>query len=881
MSVPSPAELAEIARYRDDFLHYAPRALSIRTKAGRIEPLRLNTAQMYVHSQLQQQRAETGKVRALILKGRQQGMSTYIGARFYHRTSMSFGKQALILTHLQDSTDALFDMTRRYHDLCPELFRPKTSAASAKELKFAELDSGYIVATAGSKSVGRGRTIQFFHGCLGLETDVMSSSGALVKVKDVVLGQELVTHTGKLARVSFISSQIKPAFDVRMKGLRSLPLIATSEHRFWTRSGWKELGEIAEGDEIGYPVRDIRTTVSSLPFRLPDSVRAQGGGRRETGPDSVPLTFELGRIVGLFLAEGSIARQTKPPHASSSVTFAIHEREADRTVAWLAPLSELFRSVKHVRRRNSKTNTVTVYGRSFATFMESLVGTKDTKRFPEKWWTMPREFVDGVCVGYLAGDGHSSKREYDRRISIPSIRSATVFGLRDALASLGYGWASVAYREPGIRGGRNEKAQWTLRLCGQGVDALCSKLGWSMPPRRRNGAYGDIKVSGGYAWIPVISKTFLGDQDVRDFEIADEDHSYCTAHGASHNSEVAFWPNAADHMAGLGQAIPDADDSEIILETTANGVGNLFHGMCMDALKGKGDYRLIFVPWFWQTEYQAKADEVSFDQADLEYQRDFGLTLEQLAWRKKKIDGEFRGDEALFDQEYPATVNLAFRRVAGNPLIEPSPVVRARNTQPVEAVGVRIMGVDPAEYGDDASAIVKRQGRNVDPVIRYWKRGPMELVGLVAAEADKWKPDVINVDCTGVGSGVADRLLELGYPVVRVHFGERAVEKELYINRRAEMWASMRDWLNDAPACLPDDDALEADMTAPQYTYDSSRRLKLESKEDMRKRGVPSPDSADALALTFATPYAQGHVGSTAFKSGRGERRARRPSSVI
>ena len=157
----------------------------------------------------------------------------------------------------------------------------------------------------------------------------------------------------------------------------------------------------------------------------------------------------------------------------------------------------------------------------------------------------------------------------------------------------------------------------------------------------------------------------------------------------------------------------------------------------------------------------------------------------------------------------------------------------------------------------------------------------MELVGLVAADAEKWKPDAINVDCTGVGSGVADRLTELGYPVTRVHFGGRAVEKDLYINRRAEMWANMRDWLNDVPCHLPDDDALEADLTAPQYTYDSSRRLKLESKEEMRKRGVSSPDSADALALTFATPYAQGHVGSSTFKASRGDRRTRRPTTVI
>jgi hypothetical protein len=179
------------------------------------------------------------------------------------------------------------------------------------------------------------------------------------------------------------------------------------------------------------------------------------------------------------------------------------------------------------------------------------------------------------------------------------------------------------------------------------------------------------------------------------------------------------------------------------------------------------------------------------------------------------------------------------------------------------------MGVDPAEYGDDATAIVMRQGRKVDTVIRYYKRGPMEVAGLVAVEADRWKPDAINVDCTGVGSGVADRLIELGYPVNRVHFGERAIQNDIYGLRRDEMWGEMKRWLEDQPNSLPDDDSLEADLTAPQYTYDSSRRLKLESKEVMKRRGINSPDSADALALTFAMPFSSTSGKASSFKEQR------------
>ena len=475
---------SELTQLVADFLHYAPRALKIRSKDGQIVPLRLNTAQTYVHSRIEEQIKNTGKARALILKGRQQGMSTLIGARFYWLTSMRFGKQASILTHLQDSTDALFDMTRRYHELCPVEMKQPTSAASAKELRFSELDSGYNVATAGSRATGRGRTIQYFHG-----------------------------------------------------------------------------------------------------------------------------------------------------------------------------------------------------------------------------------------------------------------------------------------------------------------------------------------------------------------------------------SEVAFWQNAEDHLAGIGQAVPDLPGTEVYLESTANGVGNLFHQMWIEAEKGKSEYIPIFVPWHWQAEYRkVPPSDFKLDDDERIYSQLHQLDDGQMCWRRAKIAGDFRNDAALFCQEYPATSAEAFRRVHGNPLIDPDHVAIARKAAVDPGSAPLVMGLDPAEYGSDDTALVLRRGRKIEKIIRWNGKGTMETVGLAAKIYDEWQPVCVNVDCTGVGSGVADRLAELGYQVNRIHFGERAIESAQYINRRAEMWGLMRYWLADAPCSVPDDDVLESELCAPQYTYDSSRRLKLESKEEMRKRGVSSPDSGDALALTFAVP---------------------------
>lgn len=160
----SPDEIAIRRKLRDDFTHYAPRCLRIRTKRGTVEPFALNRAQLHVHERLEAQRDRRGYVRAMILKGRQMGMSTYIGGRIFWRTTHGPGLRSYILTHIDDATNNLFGMAKRFYDHCPMPVRPEMGTSNSKELTFPRLDSGYKVATAGSKGVGRSETLQLFHG---------------------------------------------------------------------------------------------------------------------------------------------------------------------------------------------------------------------------------------------------------------------------------------------------------------------------------------------------------------------------------------------------------------------------------------------------------------------------------------------------------------------------------------------------------------------------------------------------------------------------------------------------------------------------------------------------------------------------------------------
>lgn len=866
---------AKLERLDRDFAYFAKALLRIRTKAGEVVPFELNSAQRRLHDRLEDQVKRTGMVRAVVLKGRQMGSSTYIEGRFYWRMWRKSGKglRAFILTHEQAATDNIFAMAKRFQEKMPDGFAHPTMAANAKELAFSGRDSSYAVATAGTKGVGRSETIQLFHGCLAPDTQIVSG-GSLVRMDALAVGDQVRTHTGAEAPISFISRQHKAVREIVLKGSSGCPLAATDEHKFWTRNGWRELGQLTAGDKIGFPVCSIEDVGAEWGFAQPAVTRQQGGGSIERVPNTVKPDYRLGRILGLYLAEGCIKKNRTGTH--SGVMFAVHEREVDRTVDWLNDVRELLSSVKVQPRSDSKTVIVTAYGKSFGAFVDAMCGRTEGKRIPADWAKCGAEFARGLVHGYLAGDGHSSKRDYDRRISAPSIRSAITVGMRDILASLGYGWAGINYRPGAVRNGRNEQAQWTLRLSGSGVDTLVDELGWQMPPRRRNGAYGQVAISDGYAWVPIVSIGKPFDSEVMDLEVAHPDHSYCTSHGATHNSEVAFWPNAESHIDGVEQAIADAAGTEKIFESTANGVGNVFQRRYAAAERGESSEEAIFLPWYWDDGYFL---EPPADWEPTPQWRDYGrahkLTYGQVYWAFEKnrsmavLTGNSLDEPCWkFKQEYPATASEAFQ-TAGNSFIASERVATARKGQVIPQ-GPLIIGVDPAR-GGDKTGVIDRRGRRLGELIceRWDFTDTMLIVGGVVRLIKLHNPAAVNIDIGGLGAGVVDRLNELGYGSVvnAVNFGSSPLGvgptgDELYANRRAEMWDLLRDWFNEpAGVQIPDDDVLHADLTAPVWgskatRWKSNNELQLEGKDEIRARLGSSPDLGDAAALTFAIPVA-------------------------
>ncbi len=220
----------------------------------------------------------------------------------------------------------------------------------------------------------------------------------------------------------------------------------------------------------------------------------------------------------------------------------------------------------------------------------------------------------------------------------------------------------------------------------------------------------------------------------------------------------------------------------------------------------------------------------------------------------KKIALKMKGENY---EEYLHVWEGEPRRLAGNHLIGREEVYKAfeNRVENISAMVPLIMGVDVARFGDDKTAICLRRGRCIEKIITFEKLDLVQVAHQVSGMIAEYRPQKVFIDVGGCGAGVYDILINNGFinEVVAVNFGERAENPERYVNRRAEMWDRVREWLkSDVPVRLPKIDGIVEDLTAPLKMYDAVGRLQLEAKADIKKRIGHSTDLGDAIALSFA-----------------------------
>lgn len=242
------------------------------------------------------------------------------------------------------------------------------------------------------------------------------------------------------------------------------------------------------------------------------------------------------------------------------------------------------------------------------------------------------------------------------------------------------------------------------------------------------------------------------------------------------------------------------------------------------------------------------------------------------AWAALHWSGE---DSPMVSREYIANMAKKYGRespifkvrvlgeFAGTPdgVISLELCESARVREVTASPGAKIVwGLDVARFGDDSTALAKRQGNvQMEPVREWWGKDTMQTVGLIKAEWDrtpeKLRPKAINVDVIGIGAGVVDRLKELDLPVVGVNVAESespGADPDVSFSRlRDELWWRGRRWLEAKDCKLADDDETIAELTMPSYQILSNGKIKVEGKDEMKKRGVKSPNRADAWLLTL------------------------------
>jgi len=164
-----------------------------------------------------------------------------------------------------------------------------------------------------------------------------------------------------------------------------------------------------------------------------------------------------------------------------------------------------------------------------------------------------------------------------------------------------------------------------------------------------------------------------------------------------------------------------------------------------------------------------------------------------------------------------------------------------------------IWGIDVG-LDHDASVVVKRQGRKIIDIVKYKKaRDSVRLSGLIKNlyEKDKIKPQTMNIDEIGIGRGTVDILRGWGLPVYGINVGVSPLEKARFANKKAELWHMCRDWFMLEKPQIPDDEDLIMDLAATKHQTNPSGKIKIESKEQIKKRIGRSTDTADALVLSF------------------------------
>jgi len=768
--------------------------------------------------------------------------STYIQARYFHKViTTPRGKKAFILTHEAEATKNLFEMTKRYYDQLPEGLCPKADKSSAKELRFSSFDSGYSVGTAGNKGTGRSQTIQLFHGsevafwentdehATGVLQAISSEPGTEIILESTANGIGNYFHKMWCAASSgasdyqaiFIPWYWQEEYKVSTSGFHlnedEEDLYSlfkkdglTKEHLEWRR---RKISDLSGDFDLGLEL---------FKQEYPCIVGSQRVG---TNKGLIPIK-EI--IYGYNTNTGSILKQwctglKKTILLETDLGYSL-QCTADHRILCA---DNIFREAFLLQDCHIKI--------SIPKFADDL--------YSIKWNPMPcvsseliinEDFA--LFLGFFMGDGSYGGEVLSFVFDKKDINSMII--VKNLVLKL-------FNREMHER--QVSENGFEIRAKIKEVKELFLKLG--IVEERLYGITRKVCVPDCIWKSPkLIIKQFIKG-------LFDSD-----GYSSKIWANVKFfskWPNFVKDIQLLLLGFGITSKRNQVQKKSGSGHSYLGNELCLRASEARLFGKEIgfvsirkqenVIKWLMPRVTGSKPKKIEF--------QDRVKSINNLG-KQLVYDLEIDNEQHIFDAQgilvHNCSAEEAFRNPIDNVFINAKLVMKARKAEVDSDVNL-IIGVDPAIGDSDRTAIIRRRGRLAYRLETVRNHNTMELAGKITQIIKSESPTKVFIDCIGIGAGVVDRLQEMGYSCVEgVNVARSANDKSKFRNLRAELYWELRDWLSqELPVQIPDSDELHGDLCSMGYKYTSNGLLQIEGKDQIKARGMPSPDTADALMLTF------------------------------
>lgn len=419
------------------------------------------------------------------------------------------------------------------------------------------------------------------HVCLEAGTKVLRPDGTLTAIGDLEVGDLVRTHTNAIAPVSHKWVVERAAVEVRVQSYNR-PVICSEDHKHWTQRGMVQAKDLRPDDRLGFPRRRITCGGTLKP--CPGPKDRWGNPRPHAWVEAPQPTFAVGRIVGLYLAEGSIPRMSR----GGWIDWCVHVDEIERTQAWLVEAGVDAERIKVAVREGNGAN-VLVHSTPMSVWMYDLCSKKSTKHVPAEWWTYPEEFLRGLVHGYMSGDGYAR----DGQVVVPSVSPALIHQVREIICTLYGAWGTIRHKPAHEQAGMRKQESWYLQYNGDISRHLARNLGLGEFEDTGNPGWGTGPiVDEEYVWLHVEAVTRTGTAvKMVDIEVDHPDHSFCLPQFATSNC-IADVKSRAEYLHRRVHVTHRNWDERYRAETAASREMRQLtfaHGGRMRVLTGDGD----------------------------------------------------------------------------------------------------------------------------------------------------------------------------------------------------------------------------------------------------------------------------------------------------